>query len=890
MKTHVLLGCVFVAIVAASSSLAVSAAEPPHLELVFACAADNDLYRVMTAEGAVYLRCTDPAEAVDKAPQGAGVLILADEYPDKTTPVDPQVFEEASKKKLRLYVEYPSALPGLKLGQPRQSRWERAVVASDAFGPELPKMRILMVHDCRMLPVEAAASHLVSARVAGFDTAVYGLPKETWPLLFEHPRGDVLVATTMLSHFVTGRYSPTDAWGPVWQMILGWLSPGEAPPKLTWTPTVRPMYGRDQPLPKDAELQALKRGAEWFIKSRFLVHPSWKDEIARTRPGNFIHAELLGPGPGPDWPIGNGSQGILEGHTSTIRLDGSQPIRWGLRADCNTETAMAMALRSLVDNDPKYARIARNLADFVYFNSSLHQGPRADPKSPSYGLLSFYARGRRLGSYWPNDNAKASLATMTTMAALETDRWDEPLLRTILANFRVTGPLGFRNGGPLNEKLLQKNGWRYYAAKRYVTPWPQREGWAWAVYLWLYDKTKYDPLLDRAVAAISTTMQRYPDGWRWAIHQKQMERARMLLPLAWLLRVQDTPEHRKWFRRIADDLLAFQDTSGGLREELAAVLKSNEDYGRAEMTVMFQTGDPVADLIYVMHPALLGLHEGVAVTGDKELARAADRLAEFLVRVQVRSKAHPELDGAWYRAFDMNRWDFWGSNGDHGWGAWCTETGWTQSRTVAALALRHLHTTMWELTAGSKIARHFEKYRKLMQIDEAVAIAAASRSEMVQHAARHKPVVLKEQPDRRHAGGGPADLTDGELGSVDDLWAGWLGFRGTDLEATVDLGRSVAVRRLGVGFLQTVAMGLYLPRRVEWAVSDDGKNFRTVAVLNHDVPFDHKEPLVKRFTCEPTGVKARWVKVHAVNIGTIPARSPGHGRPAWMFVDEITVE
>ena len=872
--------------------LAVAAAgsEPVRSKLVFCCAADNDLYRVLTSGGHEYPRHASAAEAVRAAPRGAGLLVLADGYPDKTTPIEPETFQEASKKKLRLYVEYPAALPGIKLGEARQSRWERAVVASDAFGPKLHKMRILAIHDCRMLPVEGAGPHLVSARVAGFDTAVYGLPQETWPLLFEHPRGDILVATTKLSHFVTGRYGPTEAWGDVWRMILGWLAPGEAPPKLTWTPTVRPMYGRDEPLPKDAELTALKRGAEWFIKSRFLVHPSWKEEIARTRPGGFIHAELLGPGPGPDWPVGDGSQGILEGHTSTILTDGSQPIRWGLRGDCNTETAMALALRSLVDGDPKYARIARNLADFVYFNSSLHGGPRADPKSPSYGLLSFYSSGRNLGSYWPNDNAKANLATMTTAAALGSDRWDEPLLRTILANFRVTGPLGFRNGGPLSEKLLQEHGWRYYAARRYITPWPQREGWAWAVYLWLYDKTKYQPLLDRAVAAISTTMQRYPDGWRWAINQKQMERARMLLPLAWLLRVQDTPEHRRWFRRVADDLLAFQDSSGGLREELAAVLQSNEEYGRAEMTVMFQTGDPVADLIYVMHPALLGLHEGVAVTGDKELARAADRLAEFIVRAQVRSEAHPDLDGAWYRAFDMNRWDFWGSNGDHGWGVWCTETGWTQSRTVAALALRQLKTTTWEMTAESRIADHFEKYRRLMEIDEAVAIAAASRARMVQHAASRKPVTLEAPPDRRHAGGGPLDLTDGELGTADSPWTHWIGFRGGDLEATVDLGRKIDVRRLNVRFLQNVGLGIYLPREVRWSVSDDGRSFRRLAVVKHDVPPDRKSPLVHQFESAPDGVKAHYVRVRAVNIGKIPPKSPGAGRPAWMFVDEIVVK
>ncbi len=480
---------------AASAGDAGDAARPG---LVFCCTAENDLYRVITAGGREYPRSDSAAEAVRAAAEGAGVLILADGYPGKATPIAPEVLEEASRKKLRLYIEYPSALPGLELGQPRQCPWERVVVASDAFGPELPRMRILMIHDCRMLPVEAARPHLVSAWVAGFDTAVYGLPGETWPLLFEHPQGHLLVATTKLSHFVTGRYSPSDACASVWRMIFGWLTPG-ALPELAWTPTVRPTYGRDEPLLKDAELSAARRGAEWFIKSRFLVHPAWKDKYARSQPDDFTDSDLVGPGPGPDWPIGDGSQGILEGHSSTIFLDGSQPIRWGLRGDCNTETAMALGLRSLIDGDPKYAGIARNLADFVYFNSPLNGGPRADPKSPSYGLLSFYSSGGGLGTYFPNDNAKANLATMTTAAVLKTDRWDEPLLRTILANFRVTGALGFRTGGPYSETMLQEG----LAVLRRATihyPWPQREGWAWAVYLWLYDKTRYEPLLERALA------------------------------------------------------------------------------------------------------------------------------------------------------------------------------------------------------------------------------------------------------------------------------------------------------------------------------------------------------------------------------------------------------
>ena len=53
------------------------------------------------------------------------------------------------------------------------------------------------------------------------------------------------------------------------------------------------------------------------------------------------------------------------------------------------------------------------------------------------------------------------------------------------------------------------------------------------------------------------TMAAYPDKWKWT-NGIQQERAKMLLPLAWLVRVEDTPEHRDWLRKIADDLINSQ--------------------------------------------------------------------------------------------------------------------------------------------------------------------------------------------------------------------------------------------------------------------------------------------------------------------------------------------
>ena len=98
------------------------------------------------------------------------------------------------------------------------------MIASDAFAPALAKLRILAIHDCRFVPLKAEDPHIVVGRVAGFDTAVYGLPKESFPILCELPKreggGEVLVATTKLSHFVTGRYAPSNAWRAIWNHVL----------------------------------------------------------------------------------------------------------------------------------------------------------------------------------------------------------------------------------------------------------------------------------------------------------------------------------------------------------------------------------------------------------------------------------------------------------------------------------------------------------------------------------------------------------------------------------------------------------------------------------------------------------------------------------------------
>ena len=117
--------------------------------------------------------------------------------------------------------------------------------------------------------------------------------------------------------------------------------------------------------------------------------------------------------------------------------------------------------------------------------------------------------------------------------------------------------------------------------------------------------------------------------------------------------------------------------------------------------------DPVSDFLYTNNFALLGLIEAAGALGAEGGAAraAADRLAAFLVRAQARAPGLPQVDGAFFRAFDHRLWEVWGSDADIGWGAWSVETGWTQSWITFGLGVRALNTTLWDLglrLAGAK--------------------------------------------------------------------------------------------------------------------------------------------------------------------------------------------
>lgn len=113
---------------------------------------------------------------------------------------------------------------------------------------------------------------------------------------------------------------------------------------------------------------------------------------------------------------------------------------------------------------------------------------------------------------------------------------------------------------------------------------------------------------------------------------------------------------------------------------------------------------------------------------------------------------------------------------------------------------------------------------------------------------------------------------------------------------TLDLGQIINIRELAVHVLTSTDVWIFYPRSVEFAVSQDGKEYRTVGTVKPtDEELDGTYPDTKKMAVANLSQKARYVRVKAGRYGELPAWHQGYGGAdgykgqAWLFIDEIMV-
>ncbi len=155
-----------------------------------------------------------------------------------------------------------------------------------------------------------------------------------------------------------------------------------------------------------------------------------------------------------------------------------------------------------------------------------------------------------------------------------------------------------------------------------------------------------------------------------------------------------------------------------------------------------------------------------------------------------------------------------------------------------------------------------------------------------------KKITLVTQPNKSYAANGAFTLVDGvqnEKGMAKS--SEFLGFLGTDMDATIDLGKDIDISKVTLHVLKQNGSWIYLPSQVEVSYipyfdSTQISRIPPIEMVTVDIKQEddlNKIEIKKEKFC-------RYVHIRAKNFGIIPSGKPGAGNPAWLFVDEIEVQ
>ncbi len=176
---------------------------------------------------------------------------------------------------------------------------------------------------------------------------------------------------------------------------------------------------------------------------------------------------------------------------------------------------------------------------------------------------------------------------------------------------------------------------------------------------------------------------------------------------------------------------------------------------------------------------------------------------------------------------------------------------------------------------------------------KAIAVRGNMQSLITEASLLKKPndwtVKIDSKYNRQYTGGGDDGLIDGMRGTTNFASGEWQGYQGQDFVATIDLQKETSISKVGGGFLQTARSWIWMPTHIEFEISTDGVNFTRVADIKTDIAPEDMDSKIRDYVQTISPTKARYVRVHAFNLGKIPAWHPGAGFDAFIFVDELFV-
>jgi hypothetical protein len=661
--------------------------------------------------------------------QSSLLWIVSATYPDPTeiSAAGLAVIEKFLEAGKGVFAEFASNFPGVHPAAPiHRADVARLFVAEPASFPfALPLGAILDPHDAVCLPYEETDSVraiVKIAKIAGVEKMDAAIPpKNLIPavLLGNRGQGRFAVAATSISEFARRQYAPQSHWnGLLRDLALTLLPEGDrarvlesylplqvhteprrwAPPNtpvrlvaatssgatLSVVPQARSAWKETAPGNYEVPAGAPSAGVKQFtVRSRKgkaersrtveLRVEDRKAAYRRALDNNIRWFEQSGVLQRPDGSLGLAewiSGPDIEGNRIPFgKRQGFSPER----ADCVFESALAFWLYGKVSASDRHLNIGRNML------TNIMDFQRLSANDEYYGL--WYTRGRE-GPIFQDDEA---WAVMGSLAGYRYTRQPMFLHRGRLA--ADTAATVFAKGSPKAAETADPAHLR-----------PSDRGQIIAAWLYTYGITGERAFLDQALPALRDLIKAFPE-FAARVPAHTTESTRFLLPLALASVYSTDSAFPAELRQQADYLVSRMVACGGIQEQ-GAYTGSKVQGG--DLSLIHDSSEPITDQLYTTSFAAMNFWIAYKATGDAFYRENFFRVTDFLVRIQIVSTDRT-IDGGWMRGFDYALWEYYGSNADQSWTAYCLETGWDNAIIDLALELYLLDDSFFEARPAAAV-------------------------------------------------------------------------------------------------------------------------------------------------------------------------------------------
>jgi hypothetical protein len=672
---------------------------------------------------------TSMAAAAQIAPGKTALLWIASaSYPQPTVLPEALItqigqFLQAGKG---VFAEFVANFPdGPQGGTIQKTGVARLFVTDPLDVPNaLPRGAILEEHDsiCLLLSKgEGLRQVLAFGKVGGVQRVPEGFRvKDSWPGLLwgERERGRFALATTSLSEYRRRQYAPVAHWEQfLRELVLAllpeedrslilaryipmqahteprrWVEPGtefnvvvetlpgahvraaglEAHP-LTGSGGGR--YGVEIKAPLAGDLNiplTISRGLQARRGSMALRIADRKTAYRRALERNIRWFERSGALIKPD-----GTLGVTE-WISGPDLEGTR-IAYATeqqfspeRADCLFQSGLAFWLYGKLTGSTRHRGVGVNLLKRIMDFQRLGRG------DPGYGLWNTRGRG---GEAFQDDVSWATICSLAGYRYTKNKMFLDRGLISAQAELKAFGPDDHLRV-PLNAR---SEGWEdsaHIPMTEKVNEHPHIGGCVLSAWLYTYGMTGQPAYLEQSLPFLRDMVAKF-QGLGTYVISKTCEASRFLLPLALACAYSDDPEFRLALKDQADYLRSRMAPCGAIQEAGSNLQASLEG---ADLGLTHDNNDTISDQLYGTSFAAMNFWIAYKATGDIAYREDFFRVADYLVRIQAETP-DPRTDGGWMRGFDYALWEYYGSNADLFWTAYCMETGWSNAIIDIALAL-----------------------------------------------------------------------------------------------------------------------------------------------------------------------------------------------------------